>query len=311
MINSLWHTANKTEIRTASVPDVSNEECKVSAKYSMISLGTETLVIHKKIPETIQDYMRVPYMEGSFNLPIKYGYALAGTLDDGEKVHFMHPHQDTCIVSATSVFRDCQELPLKRIPLISNLETVINAIWDCNLDGNKTIVVCGFGNIGSLLAVTLKYHYHIDVKIIETNAWRKQKAVTLGFEVYNSEDGFDIAFNTSSNEKALQFCIDHANEEAEIIELSWYGDSTVKLQLGENFHKNRLRLVASQVSKIPIKKRGEFDYYKRKQLAVTILKNSIFDELITTIIPFKEAPLFFNSLRDNTIPEGLIYLIKY
>jgi len=312
MIKSLWHTPEITEIKSSLVPpSITHTQSKVKSRYSMISLGTETLVINKKVPKAIQDYMSIPYMDGSFNLPIKYGYAVSGVLENGEKAHLMHPHQNLCIVESASVFKACQQLPLKRIPLISNLETVINAIWDCNLDTQKSIVISGFGNIGSLLAITLKYHYDLNVKVIEPNTWRKEKALELGFEIYNNEDGFDIAFNTAANEKALQFCIDNANEEGEIIELSWYGTSKTTLNLGGNFHKNRLRLIASQVSKIPIQKRTEFDYYKRKLLAVEILKNKIFDKLITNIIPFEEAPDFFNSVRNNNTPNGLIYLIKY
>jgi len=311
MIRSLWHTASTTEIRSSKLPNSKDSQSRVISKYSMISLGTETLVLNKKVPKTIEDYMAIPYMDGNFNLPIKYGYAVSGILDTGEKVHLMHPHQNKCIVDNTSIFKACQELPIKRIPLISNMETIINAIWDANLHEDKTIAICGFGNIGSLLAYTLKYYYNLEVKIIETNVWRKQKALELGFEIYDGQGGFDIVFNTAANEKALQFCIDNANEEGQIIEISWHGISKTTLKLGENFHKNRLRLIASQVSKIPIDKRNEFDYYKRKLLAVNILKNNIFDSLITTIIPFEDTPDFFNSIRNNKIPNGLIYLIKY
>ena len=162
-----------------------------------------------------------------------------------------------------------------------------------------------------MLALTLKHHYNFDVKIIETNEWRKQKAQELGFELLSEATGFDIAFNTAANENALQFCIDRANEEGKIIDISWHGTSKTTLKLGKNFHKNRLRLIATQVSKIPISKRKEYDYFKRKVLAVTILNNNIFDKLITNIIPFDDAPEFFNSARNNTIPNGLIYLIKY
>lgn len=311
MIASLWHTAAHSEIRSTIVPDIAPTQHKVSSKYSMISLGTESLVLHKKVPSRIENYMSIPYMEGSFNLPIKYGYALAGVLDTGEKVHLMHPHQNTCIVESDALFKACQDLPLKRIPLISNMETVINAIWDSHINSTQTVVISGFGNIGSLLALTLKYHYDIEAQIIEPNIWRRRKAQELGFKVYDESSGFDIAFNTAANDKALQYCIDHANEEGKIIDISWHGTSHTTLLLGENFHKNRLRLIASQVSKIPLSHRTEFDYYKRKLLAADILKNDIFDQLITTIIPFEKAPEFFNSVRNNNTPNGLIYLIKY
>jgi len=116
MINSIWHTVTKTEIRSSSTPIVSNKQSVVLSKYSMISLGTEKLVVNKKVPKAIEDYMTVPYMEGSFNLPLKYGYALSGILDSGEKVHVMHPHQETSWIeekesrhqqSSQTVLRTC------------------------------------------------------------------------------------------------------------------------------------------------------------------------------------------------------------
>lgn len=311
MIESLWHTLNTSEIRTSPIPNGAFLDPLVESKYSMISLGTEAKVLHQLVPKRIEDYMKVPYMEGDFDLPIKYGYALSGVLDSGEKVHIMHPHQNKCIVNKQSIFKDCQELPLKRIPLISNMETIINAIWDCQIEGDMDVVVSGFGNIGSLLAVTLKYVYNRSVKVIEPNSWRRDKALELGFETYDNQSGFDVIFNTAANEAALQFCIDNANEEGQIVDLSWHGTLKTTLTLGETFHKNRLRLIASQVSKIPKSKRGEYDFYKRKLLAVKILRNDIFDRLITNIIPFNESPVFFNSLRNNDIPNGLIYMIKY
>lgn len=277
----------------------------------MISLGTESLILHNKVPKIIANEMAVPYMEGSFSLPIKYGYAVSGVLDNGEKVHLMHPHQNQCLVAQSSLFKSCQDLPLKRIPLISNMETIINGIWDSQFEKNDSIVIIGFGNIGSLLATTLKYHYNLDARIVETDQWRLNKAKTLGFDSYCDNQGFDIAFNTASNEKALQFAIDQANEEGKIIDLSWYGNTSLNLDLGGKFHINRLRIIASQVSNIPKSKRGEFDYHKRKQLAVEILKHPKFDDLITSIIPFEEAPKFYDSIRINKVPKGLIYLIKY
>ena len=311
MTKVLWHSSTISEIKEMILPQVKKNEIEVMSQYSMISLGTERLVIQKKVPESVVNYMKVPYMQGDFSLPIAYGYAVAGKLKDGTKVHVMHPHQDKCVVKPESIFTDCEDLPSRRIPLISNMETVINAIWDSKLSKEQSILITGFGNLGSLLATTLKYHYKISPKILESNTWRQQKAKDLGFELFKTGDTFDITFNTAANENALQVCIDHANEEGTIIEMSWYGDDETTIKLGGNFHKNSIKIISTQVSKIPLDKRSEFDYHKRKILAVNILKNDAFDALITNIIPFEKAPDFFNAVRRNTHGDGLIYLIKY
>jgi threonine dehydrogenase-like Zn-dependent dehydrogenase len=311
MISSIWHTKDTTEIRRSTVPESTPSQQQVISKFSMVSTGTEKLVLTQQVPSAMQQDMAVPYMEGGFNLPIKYGYAMCGLLETGERVHLMHPHQNICIVEKESLFFCSDTLPLQRVPLISNMETVINAIWSCDLDSDKPFVICGFGNIGSLLATTLKFFYKKDVVVIEKNLWRQKQAQELGFDLYKENQGFEVAFNTTAQDAALQYCIDQASEEAQIIELSWYGSCTTKLQLGNHFHKKRLHLISSQVSSIPKKKRQEYNYYKRKQLASSILEHDIFDSLIAHIIPFHEAPSFFNSLRKGEPLDGLIYLIQY
>ena len=312
IVKSLWHLDNETMIQSEEVLNPDSRFLQVESAFSLISLGTEQLVLQRKIPQSIQSEMKVPYMKGSFDLPIKYGYALSGVLENGQKIHIMHPHQNLCFVNRESLFVECQELPLYRIPLISNMETVINAIWDSDINKYQDILICGFGGIGALLAFTLKFHYKFkNIFISENNPYRKQKALDFGFYEAEQSLKYDISFNTTSSEKAMQFCINHSKEEAKIVELSWYGNKNININLGGNFHKNRLQIIASQVSKIPLKMRNEYDYEKRKVLASTILKNDIFDQLLTEPIPFEKVPDFFNDLRQNKISEGIIQLIKY
>ena len=312
-VTSLWHINNeKSLLRNSNLeyPKPGNKAL-VYSTYSMISTGTERLVIQGKIPKPIQHKMKVPYMDGSFQFPIKYGYAMAGETEDKQLVHLMHPHQNICVVEKEALYYGCTLLPKHRIPLISNMETVINAIWDSGSLDSKKIAVCGFGNIGSLLSTALITYYNCKPVIIDNNIDKQKIALNLGFEIAEPNMTFDVIYHTTASSEGLQYCIDHANEEAKIIELSWYGTKQTNLSLGLNFHTNRIRLIASQVSQIPIEKRKTFDYQKRKDLACKILQNSFFDKLISEIIPFQEAPIFFEKLRQKKENTGLIYLIKY
>ena len=42
----------------------------------MISTGTERLVASGQVGKAFEGYMSVPHMQGSFDLPIHYGYSL-------------------------------------------------------------------------------------------------------------------------------------------------------------------------------------------------------------------------------------------
>jgi len=146
---------------------------------------------------------------------------------------------------------------------------------------------------------------------LDFTRWRLQKAEKLGFIINNDDLNYDIIYHTTATEAGLQYCINHLNVEGQLIELSWYGNSKVNISLGENFHTNRIKLISSQVSKIPLVKQVEISYKKRKEIAAEILKHNEFDELISDYIEFEKSPVFFKDLREGNLPSGLIWMIKY
>jgi len=89
-ISSIWHiNKNETKLVKSELPLTSNEnKVFVKSTFSMVSTGTERLVINGRVPKAIEKKMQVPYMEGTFNFPLKYGYALAGLTEDGQKSTF-------------------------------------------------------------------------------------------------------------------------------------------------------------------------------------------------------------------------------
>jgi len=76
-MKALWHIdANTTEWRSQPLSyDASKDYIHIKTNYSMISTGTERLVAIGAVPPSMYEQMTVPYMEGNFDFPIKYGYA--------------------------------------------------------------------------------------------------------------------------------------------------------------------------------------------------------------------------------------------
>lgn len=310
---ALWHINElNSEIKSEEVKPNANQKI-IQSKYSLISTGTERLVASGKVPTLLNMSMQVPYMGGSFKFPVKYGYAVCGADAAGNYYHYMHPHQNICAINNKHLFKIDNKVAPNKVPLISNIETVLNAVWDSNFyKPDLKVAICGFGNIGSLLALTLKLKFNKMPTIIEKNNWRLQKAEQLGFKVDDGEGkSYDIVYHTTATESGLQYCINHLNLEGQLIELSWYGNSKVNINLGASFHINRIKLISSQVSKIPISKQKEISYQKRKKIAAEILENKQFDDLITNYIMFEKSPAFFKDLREGNLPNGLIWMIKY
>lgn len=306
---ALWHL-NKMETAILEEEIVRNGDIRLLIKtnYSCISTGTETLVANGNVPNALKEKMRVNYMGGSFDFPIKYGYSLVGETEDGRYVHLMHPHQDKLFAREADLFTIPANLPLKRATLLSNMETTINAVWDAQLKGDEKILIIGFGGIGALLALTVNQYTGINPSVLELDKNKLKKAQYLGFSM---DDGdFDIIFHTSSSNTGLQFALDHVRKDGSVIELSWYGDKQLNLHLGGSFHYNRVKLISSQVSTVspfaPVE-----GYRERKEIACQILLNDAFDEIISHEILFEETPAHFDSLKTSGINSALATIINY
>ena len=316
MAKALWHIDENSSV--IKVAKINAGELLIKAKFSMISTGTERLVATKRVPPNLHHIMAVPYMEGQFDFPVKYGYSVIGeVMNDndflGKNIHVMHPHQSDFHIDKKSAFVLPDGLSPQKATLISNIETVINAIWDGAITEGDSILIAGFGNIGGLLAMTLANHYNLKVTILEKNEWRRKKATELGFQtIENPKNNFyQIVYDTTASSGGLQACIEAVKEEGTVVNLSWYGNKKVELNLGGSFHYGRKKIISSQVSKIPLSKQGEWDYLNRKQWAADLLTKYPYEQLITREIPFEDSPVFFNKLRHNQQGDGLIWLIKY
>lgn len=314
IVKAFWHNnKNTSEIKTESIDSGNIKKAvNISTRYSSISLGTEKLVAKGEIPIALYNKMKVNYMTGSFDFPVKYGYSLVGETDDCRWAHVMHPHQNQIMVNDY----DCYFFsPEKVDPIIatqfSNLETVINAIWTSKVKKTDVVLVCGAGSIGALLAQTIKIYIGATVYVHETNPVKKEKLKDLGFDLCTDKIEYDITFNVSANEKGLQYCIDHTVEEGKIIELSWYGNNPVVLQLGGNFHYKRLQIISSQVSAIPNEKKETYNFLTRKQLVEHLLRTIDYKLFISNIIAFDQLPDYFDQMRKNKPNNDFITIVKY
>jgi len=228
-------------------------------------------------------------------------------------VHLMHPHQQWMRVPEEVLFLIPEGIPALRATLAANLETAINAVWEVPLSIGDRVLVAGFGIIGSLLARVLQGIPGIDLRVLEKNEERRSLAQKMGFNIQDPDKltaSYDFAFNTTANEKALQYCIDHLGFEGKVIELSWYGAQEIRLQLGAHFHQQRQQIISSQVSQLPPGRRSRWDYRRRKALVFELLKDPAFDQHLSQVIPMPEVPAFFQQLREHPIPK-LGQCIKY
>lgn len=313
---ALWHRDDqRSELRALSGPE--HPGLTLRSHASLISVGTERLVCRGEVPPTLWDQMQVPYQEGSLGLPVKYGYSLVGEVLtaghpwQGRMVHLLHPHQDLVWPQAQDLTLIPAGIPPQRATLLSNLETAVNAVWDSQASVGDRCLVLGFGIIGALTAQVLRQLPAVEVFVAETDPQRRQLAAELGFTLWEGQhEWVDLAFHASASSAGLQAAVDTCGPEGTVVELSWYGTRPVTLGLGGDFHAQRKRIVASQVSRLPANRLPRWDFQRRKQTVLRLLQDPRLDQFLTHRIPFAELPAWFDRLRDAP-PAGLGQVVLY
>jgi 2-desacetyl-2-hydroxyethyl bacteriochlorophyllide A dehydrogenase len=288
---AFWLAApGRGEIRTAPLPAAGPDDVLVRAQASAISRGTESLVFTGRVPPSEYQQMRCPFQEGDFPGPVKYGYASVGTVEAGpaalrgRRVFCLYPHQDLYVVPASAVVPVPDDVPDERATLAANMETAVNAMWDAGPRLGDRIAIIGAGVVGCFIASLAAKLPGTRVELIDIDPRRATVAAALGcrFVTPDAASGdCDIVFHSSASEAGLATALRLSGFEAKLIELSWYGNKPVAVPLGEAFHQRRLQLISSQVGAVAHARRARRTHRERLALALALLADPVYDQLIT------------------------------
>ena len=317
--DAVWYVGKgAVEIRPGALNPAPGS-VRVAARFSGISRGTERLVFQGRVPLSEHQRMRCPHQEGAFPFPVKYGYALAGVIEDGpkerigENVFLLHPHQRLAEVSASDVHTLPADLPLRRAALAANMETALNVSWDAEAASGDRILIVGGGVLGLLIAGVLARMPGTAVTVTDIDPARKAVAEKMGAGFALPADApqdQDIIIHTSAAGEGLRLSLESAGIEARVVEASWYGDKEVSVALGGAFHSRRLTLVSSQVGAVPPARRARWTTARRMSKALELLRDARFDALITDEIPFDAAALALPKMFAEDSP-GLMTVLRY
>ncbi|MDQ6674136.1 MAG: zinc-binding alcohol dehydrogenase [Chloroflexota bacterium] len=332
---SVWFSsARAVDVRPESVAEVGPHEVRVEATASAISHGTEMLVFRGQVPEGLE--LDLPTLRGSFDFPIKYGYASAGRvvetgadvrcLRPGDPVFVHHPHQSTYVVPA--------EMPV-RLPdalaadptlgvFLANIETAANIVIDAAPRLGERVAVFGQGVIGLLITQLLRRTGVSQIVVVEPVARRRELARQVGADVAldAKEDvvramreltdgaGVDLAIEASGSAGVLDVALEALAFGGTCVVCSWYGTKPVQLRLGGAFHRRRLRIVSSQVSTIDAALQPRWTHQRRLSLARNLLPELELGSLISHRIPVEqaaEAYALVDQHADQTVQVILTY----
>ncbi|PVD00261.1 zinc-binding alcohol dehydrogenase [Streptomyces sp. CS014] len=300
-------------------PSSYEDEAVVQTLYSAVSRGTESLVFQGRVPANQYTAMRAPFQEGDFPGPVKYGYLNVGRVEAGppelvgRTVFSLYPHQTRFRVPAAAVTPVPDGVPPERAVLAGTVETALNALWDAPPRIGDRIAVVGAGAVGCSVAALLARYPGIRVQLVDIDPARAAVASALGVEFalpVQAVDDCDLVFHASATQSGLRRSLELLAPEGCVVDLSWYGDEPVTLPLGEFFHSRRLTLRSSQVGVVPPARRGRYTTGDRLALALDLLRDPVFDALVTGESDFDDLPRVMAEITAGRLP-GLCHRIRY
>jgi threonine dehydrogenase-like Zn-dependent dehydrogenase len=318
--HAFWLSApGRGEIRPVMLPEPGRDDVMVRTLRSGVSRGTESLVFRGGVPQTQYEAMRAPFQEGDFPGPVKYGYLSVGAVEQGppelcgQTVFCLYPHQTAYVVPAAAVTVVPDGVPPARAVLAGTVETAVNALWDAApLIGDRVTVV-GAGMVGCCVARLLSRCPAVQVTLVDVDRGRADIAAALGVDFAlpaDAADGRDLVVHASATSDGLQRSLDLLADEGTVIDLSWYGDSDVRLSLGGAFHSRRLGIRASQVGTVSPARSARRTTADRLALALELLRDPAFDALVTGQSRFSELPDVMARLAAGSLP-ALCHIITY
>lgn len=333
LAKQLWFIEpGKVEIREQEIGNLAEDEVLVRTLYSGISAGTEMLVYRGQLPADISLDASIEALKDSgSSYPLTYGYASVGIIEavgslvdiavQRKLIFAFHPHASHFICKANQVIILPDEISAEAGIFLANMETAVNILIDAEPKPNESVAIIGLGIVGQLVN-SLLHEYSINgIYVLDKLASRRklaeqvQSAIAVNPESQELSDvipdvGIDLALELSGNPEALNLAIDICGFAGRIIVGSWYGNKSAELNLGGKFHRNRLKIISSQVSTIHPDHMAKWNKEKRLQKALQSIVSIRPEKFITHRFPLTQAAEAYRLLEteaDSTLQIVLTY----
>jgi 2-desacetyl-2-hydroxyethyl bacteriochlorophyllide A dehydrogenase len=315
---------------------------RVRTWYSGISAGTELTAYRGSNPYLTRtwDADRRLFVEGdpTFSYPVEgWGYSEVGEVvevaDDvsapvvGDVVHGIWGHRSEAVVPAEAVAwrtwsaDDAISGTFARVGSIA-----LNAVLAADARVGDKVAVFGQGVIG-LLATRLAAVAGAEVVAVDMLPRRLDAAKAMGAaEVVPadapggagavvrewSRGGVDAAIEISGSDRALHEAVRSVVVEGTVVASGFYQGGAVNLRLGEEFHHNRVRIVASQISGTPVGLGERWDQPRLVRTFMELVRSGRVDarSLVSDVVEAADVATIFDRL-DRGDPDVLQAVLRF
>jgi 2-desacetyl-2-hydroxyethyl bacteriochlorophyllide A dehydrogenase len=311
------------------------DQVLVTTLLSAVSAGSELLIYRGHAPPNLACDAALPALPGWLRFPLKYGYSAVGRVTElgsrvptawlGRGVFSFQPHQSHFLATLSELHPVPEDLTPEDALFLPNMETAVNLVHDGRPALGEVVVVLGQGVVG-LLAVSLLSAFPLGRLItLDRYPGRREVSVRLGAEqsldpadadtparlreLLEPSAGADLVFELSGNPAALGTAITCCGFSSRVVVGSWYGEKRASLDLGGAFHRDRIRLISSQVSTIAPELSGRWSKVRRMDAAWGRLRDLQPASWVTRRFPLEQAAEAYRLLDQDPGRELQIVLV--
>jgi 2-desacetyl-2-hydroxyethyl bacteriochlorophyllide A dehydrogenase len=242
----------------------------------------------------------------------------------GDVVWGIWGHRDEGVLAAESLRGHV--LPAGMDPLAGAFVRVgaiaLSAVLAADLGPGSTVAIFGQGVIG-LLATRFAVLNGASVIAVDGIEARRHRALDWGAEHalnpspelaggirrITSGAGVDVAVELSGNYRALHEATRAVGADGTVIAAGFYQGEAAGVRFGEEFHHNRVQLLASQIGSVPNRLRSRWTVPRLQQTVVEHLAKGLLDapSLVTHTFPLVDAAKAYELL--DTDPQSALQVV--
>ncbi|MEX0788264.1 MAG: zinc-binding alcohol dehydrogenase [Anaerolineales bacterium] len=331
-INLIFRSPRRVTLRSEPLPSPAAGQVEVETALSAISAGTEMLIYRGLAPVDVPADEILPSLSGPLTYPLRYGYACVGQVAGlgegvdpswlGRRVFAFHPHADRFVVPASDLLTVPDAVPNDRAVFLPQAETALGLIHDGAPLLGERICVLGQGIVGLLVCAVLARIPLVYLLTFDRFARRRDLSLQLGAQasldpsgpargrVLLGNRGADLSFELSGDPTALDMALALTGYCGRVVLGSWYGRPKAQLDLGGAFHRSRIRILSSQVSRIDPALTGRWDKARRFDAAWELLGEIKPEAWISHRVPFSRAASAYQML-DRRPQDALQVVLSF
>ncbi len=325
----------RVEVERSTLGRPGPGEAFVKTLVSAISSGTEMLLYRGQMPAELELDESIAALGGGVQYPVRYGYAAVGRVEEvgtrvegvgmGDLVFCFRPHESGFVCPASDLIKAPEHMEPEDAVFLPTMETAVNLVMDGQPSIGEQVAVFGQGVVGLLVSALLSMTPLSSLVTVDQYEERREESLALGATASLGPDepglmealqgsrgyrGADLSFELSGNPAALDTAVKAAGYGGRIVVGSWYGTKSANLGLGGRFHRDRVRLISSQVSTIAPEWSGRWTKARRFDVAWSMIRKLRPSRLVSHAFSLEEAASAYE-LLDRDPGSALQVLFTY